>query len=275
MVAFTLPHMSEPETTLLDHFTAYQRGRGFSTATIKRRTNTLRAFAKSLAPSELSDATADDISEFLLRYPSPRTRHAYRSDIATFYKWATRRKLVPADPCELIDPIKVPKSLPRPVPAELIPDLVAYAPNRNLRLMVALAAYAGLRVMEISQLQSEDIDILHGVLLVRNGKGGKDRLVPLHPLLRSLLAVEVAKPGRLFQAKPDTVGRQIGEYLRANGVQATAHKLRATFATSVAAASGNVVMVQRLLGHESPETTMLYVGWDGGDAAPFVSGLYV
>lgn len=274
-IAPTLSIMRDRSVSLVDHFAAYQQGRGFSPKTIKRRTNTLQGFQRSIAPSDLSDATTEDIAEYLLRYPSPRTRHAYRSDLSTFYKWALRRKLVTHDPTELIDPIRVPKSLPRPVPAELVPDLVLYAPNRNVRLMVALAAYAGLRVMEISQLEAEDIDITHRVLMVRNGKGGKDRVVPLHPLLCQLLAPEVRKPGRLFQAKPDTVGRMVANYLRDRGIESTAHKLRATFATSVAtAAQGNVVMVQRLLGHGSPTTTMAYVGWDGGDAVPFVTGLY-
>ena len=268
-------HVGISDGSLIDLFANYQRGRGFSPRTIKRRTVTLRALERAVAPSELSDATTDDIAEFLLRYPSPRTRHAYRSDISSFFKWAHRRKLVDTDPTELIDPIKVPKALPRPVSPALIPGLVTYAPNRNVRLMVALAAYAGLRVMEISQLSTDDIDLERGLLLVRNGKGGRDRVIPLHPHLAELLEPEIRKAGRLFQVQPDTVGRVVSTYLRSQGLESTAHKLRATFATSVASASqGNVVMVQRLLGHESPETTMGYVGWDGGDAAPFVSGLY-
>ena len=105
-------HVGISDGSLVDLFANYQRGRGFSPRTIKRRTVTLRALERAVAPSELSDATTDDIAEFLLRYPSPRTRHAYRSDISSFFKWAHRRKLVDTDPTELIDPIKVPKALP-------------------------------------------------------------------------------------------------------------------------------------------------------------------
>lgn len=260
---------------LAQQFADYQRLREFSPATVRRRTVTLRQFAAFVAPSTLDKATTEDVQEFLSRFPAPRTRHAYRSDLSAFYTWAIRRSLIATNPMLLIDSIRIPKTLPRPVPAGMVPALVAAAPGWDLRAMVAFAAYAGLRVAEIAAICVEDIDLVHDAINVRQGKGSRDRTVPLHPALRALVVGRMPKAGRLFQVLPETVGRKIAAHLRDCGVDASAHKLRATFATELAETShGNVVMVQRLLGHQKPETTMAYVGWDGGVAADTVAGMY-
>ena len=270
-----LPYTGMGVDMLQRQFADYQRLREFSRATIRRRATTLRQFALFVAPGDLSSATAEDAQEFLARFPAPRTRHAYRSDLSAFFTWAVRRNLTPHNPMLTIDSIRIPKTLPRPVAPELIPGLVAMAPTHELRLMLAFAAYAGLRVAEIAALCVEDIDVSHQMISVRQGKGARDRMVPLHPVLMSLLAGRMPKSGRLFQLQADTIGRKIATYLRDSGVDASAHKLRATFATELAEmARGNIVMVQRLLGHSSPTTTMLYVGWGGGEAADTVATMY-
>ena len=270
-----LSFMAAGPTELERQFSEYQRLREFSPATVRRRMVTLRQFAAFVAPSSLSQATTDDAQEFLKKFPAPRTRHAYRSDLSAFYTWAVRRSLIETNPMLLIDAIRIPKTLPRPVPAGLVPSLVAMAPEQDLRLMVAFAAYAGLRVAEIASICAEDIDLVNGLVQVRQGKGLKDRVVPLHPVLRSLLSGRMPKAGRLFHLQSDTIGRKIATYLRESGVDASAHKLRATFATELAEmARGNIVLVQRLLGHSSPDTTMLYVGWLGGEAGDTVASMY-
>ncbi len=267
--------MTKPTDGMVGHFAEYQRTRGFSPATIRRRTMTLTQFQRFLAPGSLFDATDSDVQEFLGMRDSARTRHAYRSDLRTFYTWACRRNLTTTDPTTLIDPIRVPKTLPRPVPAAMVRDLVRHAPTTELQLAVALAAYAGLRIAEITALDGSDIDWAHQVLFVRAGKGNKDRAVPMHPMLAQYLRPYAGKSVRLFHIKVDTIGRLVAKYLRDSGVDATAHKLRATFATELAeAARGNVVMVQRLMGHESPTTTMAYVGWGGGEAGGVVAAMY-
>lgn len=267
--------MGEHGRDLIKAYSQYQQARGFTTRTITRRATTLRQFHSLLVPGDFSSATDQDVQDFLLRYRNPRTRHAYRSDIRSFYAWAFRRNLLPNDPTTLVDPVKVPKSLPRPVPAAMIPALVAGAPTAELRLMVALAAYAGLRAMEIAAIATDDIDLAHNVLIVREGKGRKDRIIPIHPALRQLLEPELRFTGQLFNVNAATVSRVVGRYLKANGLDSSAHKLRATFGTTLSERSnGNIVMVQRLMGHESPTTTMAYVGWGGGEAGPVVATMY-
>src|SRR6188508_1565318 len=83
---------------VIDQFSAYQRGRGFSEATVKRRRLTLRALACHWAPKAWSELTTVEIEEWLGTYGAPRTRAAYRSDVRMFYEWATDRDLLEANP---------------------------------------------------------------------------------------------------------------------------------------------------------------------------------
>lgn len=117
----------------------------------------------------------------------------------------------------LTDPPRAPKHLPKPARAETIATAVAITTSGSTQLAILLGALAGLRVAEITALSSEDIFLDHEppVLLVRQGKGGKDRIVPLHPtLIARLRNVEhgwlfpSSKPNREHVAAQD-VGRRV------------------------------------------------------------------
>lgn len=260
----------------LDTFLEWQQGRNFSTNTVRRRAVSVRGFARWLAPLDLSDATADLADEWLLTYRSPQTRHAYRSDLAVFYRWALRRRLVADNPLTDVDPIRVPKSLPRPVSPELVPALVDSAPTRQLRIALALAAYAGLRRSEIANLRCEDICLVpeRRMLTVRGGKGGKDRRVYVTKALAYHL-IGIPGSGPLFHVGPNTIGQWISKYLRGQGIDATAHQLRHSFCTEGARVlSDNLIALARQTGHESLDTLMIYVGWDGGEIGPRLEGSF-
>lgn len=260
---------------LIDQFTEYQRARAFSEHTITRRQSSLRSFCRFVAPLKLGEVSGLDVEEGVGTPRTPRTRHAYRSDLSAFYRWATRRRLAGSNPVAETDPVKVPKGLPRPIPIHAVPILIAAAPM-PLRLALALAAYAGLRCAEIAALTTDDIQ-LHGtpLLVVRGGKGAKDRVVPLHPELVALLA-ERRTQGRLVAWTPAHLGKRASAHMRRHGYNCTLHQARHSFGTELARVlDGNVVAVGRLMGRSSPNTTQGYIGWAGGDTADKVVGLYV
>jgi integrase len=240
---------------IIDQFSQWQAGRNLSSSTIRRRQVTLRAFASMV---ELGDATVVHVETFLGQQQSPATRHAYRCDLAVFYKWAVRRNLLGHDPVVQTDSIKQPKRLPRPVPPEVVPSLVASCPDRHIRLAMALAAYAGLRRAEICALRSTDIRLHPTPMIdVRDGKGGRDRAVPLHPVLATMLA---GQRGRIVPLSTDWVGRQAAAHIRRYGIDATLHQLRHTFGTVMAdLLTGDLVELGKIMGHSSPQTTLGYV----------------
>ena len=130
-----------------------------------------------------------------------------------------------------------------------------------MRRMIALGSMAGLRSAEIGAVRWGDLDHGNGVLWVREGKGGKDRSVPLSA---GLLA-ELGEPGRPDEpiiGKPMTgkaVSQAIARHMRRLGVDLSAHKLRARYATRFLAATGDLKAAADALGHADLSSISRYV----------------
>jgi integrase/recombinase XerC len=267
--------MSDAE--LFAGFVTYQQARSFSPSTIRRRRLSISRFARFVAPSSVTEATAVDIDEWLSKLASARTRHAYRSDLAVFYRWAVRRGFLASSPVEGTDSVRVPKVLPRPMSAADVAG--AYiAANARLQLAILLGALAGLRVGEMVNLDAADIHLEAEppVIHVRAGKGAKDRVVPIHPTLRPHL--EQLPAGWLFPAQgrthiqPESLGRRLKEHFERCGVDATAHQLRHHFGTEAARwARGDLMVVRGLMGHSSTDTTMGYIAFTPSEGADVVA----
>lgn len=255
-------------------FRRYQQTRALSPRTIRRRSVSTNQFAAWIQPLPLLEVTGELVEEWLSIYAAPATRRAYRSDLMAFYTWAAKRGLC-ENPVLRTDSVKVPKPLPRPVPASYLTAILRAA-TPDVRLMIALAAYAGLRRSEIAALDAGDIDLISEAptIAVRCGKGNKDRIVPVHPDLAALLR-SAPKHGPVVGVAEGTVGVKIADHLRSLGIEATAHKLRHTFGTELARATeGNIILIASLMGHEDISTSMRYVGWAGGPGADAVAAMY-
>jgi site-specific recombinase XerD len=177
--------------------------------------------------------------------------------------------------------------LVRPVPEQKLPVVLSTTEVcrildclRQPRYQVCLSTiYAcGLRLQEGVHLQVQDIDGERRLIHVRNGKGGKDRYVPLpdHSLeqLRQYWRTHQHALW-LFPALPPAgaplstatgplsvrgVQRAFQAALHASGIQkpATVHTLRHSYATHLLEAGVNLRVIQTYLGHRSPQTTALY-----------------
>jgi site-specific recombinase XerD len=150
----------------------------------------------------------------------------------------------------------------------------------HLRFRACLGTiYAcGLRIQEGVHLQVKDIDAERGVIHIRNGKGGKDRYVPLPDQILKILRqywVTHRNPIWMFPSrmeaehrveaatKPVTVRavqRAFEDALQESGVQkaATVHTLRHSYATHLLEAGVNLRVIQTYLGHASPTSTAVY-----------------
>lgn len=269
---------------LFEAFATYQQGRAFSPKTIKRRWTSLRSLAAFVAPLSVRDATPEDLDVWLSRLGAPKTRHAYRSDVQVFFKWAVKRRMLEDNPAAATDSVKLPRSLPRPVPAPVLDEAIRTGSGK-VQLALLLGALAGLRAAEIAALDAtHDVDLDNGVLWVRDGKGSKDRRVPIHPLLAEHLA---GRHGPLFPGNggnahmtAGSMSAMLGRTLTAAGRRLgsdrryTGHMTRHFFGTEAGRASnGNLVLIGQLMGHESAKTTQGYVGWDPAEGAQVVAAI--
>jgi integrase/recombinase XerD len=248
----------------------HQRARGLSPATVRRRQWTIRVM-KNLGFDPLH-AAVEDIEEAMISLGSAESRKCFLSDLRMFYRWARRRDLRQDDPTELIDAVRVPARLPTPLTREEL-SAAGQAADPVTRLMMAFGALAGLRVSEIGRIEGRDI--VGDRLVVRNGKGGKDRVVPLHPLLAEQLAKLENHPGPIFGVQGATVSKRIRLVFRRVGLSHhRPHDLRHSFATAAAEqCDGNLTIVAELLGHTDPCTTKRYAAFTP-DTAAVVAKLY-
>lgn len=179
------------------------------------------------------------------------------SHVRAFYRWAIQQGLTTINAADWLPKVRTESRRPTPVRENELHELMRDA-EPPMRQMLALGAMAGLRSAEIASVRWTDIDRGNGVLWVRLGKGRKDRSVPLS----AGLLVELGEPGDgLIIGKQMTsraVSMAIGRYLRAHGVDSTAHKLRARYGTRFLAATGDLVATAEAMGHSSVATTALY-----------------
>jgi len=181
-----------------------------------------------------------------------------KSHVRAFYVWAMRHDLAERNPSDWIDRVRQKAHQARPVSEADLYRLMDDAPD-DMRRILALGAMAGLRAAEIAKVTWEDIDRGNGVLWVREGKGGKDRTVPLS----AGLLVELGEPGagsvvgRGMTAK--AVSLAASRYFRSRGVESTAHKLRARYATRFLAATGDLAAAADALGHADLSSISRYV----------------
>ena len=146
--------------------------------------------------------------------------------------------------------------------------------------MLTLMADAGLRCMEVAQLQWSDIEIGDEAwLTVRDGKGGKDRVVPLGAMVIGRLRrygwkqrgyVFLGHNGRPI--KESSVSVIANAHLARLGIPCTAHKLRARYATQ-AARVAPLPLVAELLGWSSLKTAQHYVKPDRERSADIVAAM--
>lgn len=245
-------HMWQDE---LDGFVQHLRAGGAAPSTVRlRRMHLERALTwLGLAPFTV---TTTDLEGYLAAHEwAAETRKSVRSSLRAFYGWAEDAGHVDTSPARRLPNVTVPQGKPKPTPDDVMRETMSTADERT-RLMVMLAAYAGLRRAEIAGLHADDI--VDDSLRI-TGKGGKVRRVPLHPDLAAALA---GVRGYVFPGddgghlSPDRVGRIVSRALKGKGW--TAHTLRHRFATRAYAGERDLLTVQQLLGHSSVATTQRY-----------------
>jgi integrase/recombinase XerD len=131
-----------------------------------------------------------------------------------------------------------------------------------------LLAHQGLRISELCDLRVKDVDLEGQRLMVRQGKGKRDRFVPLSAttvaVVRDYLAVRgTAQSDHLLlfrqrKVKDTLVQTRLRRYGRAVGVEVSPHRLRHTLATRLVNVGMDIVSIQHLLGHEKLATTQIY-----------------
>lgn len=244
---------------------------GRTARTIKSYLYALDGFGRFLQPRSVLDASSDDIvayqrhlgsrdlSDSSVRVATYALRFFYR-EVLEHRDWNYAR----------VPPPRRPHRLPEVLDAKEIEAILAAAPNLKYRVACMTVYGSGLRTDEFLHLEPAAIDAARKLIRVSMGKGRKDRLIGLSPVLLEALRAcwRTYQPKRyIFE------GRFPGQPLSASAVQrafrharaqagvaknATPRTLRHSFATHLVEAGTNLRYVQTLLGHQSLATTAIY-----------------
>jgi integrase/recombinase XerD len=223
----------------------------------------------------------DYLAERTRQAYSPRSNSRLLSALRAFFAHALRLGLRSDNPTALLEPPKLPRSLPKALAESEIdallgaPDITSPAGLRD-RAMLELMYAAGLRVSELVTLPATALNLRQGVLRVM-GKGSKERLVPLgeeaqHWLQRYLDEARPQLSGKralaplFINASGEAPTRQqfwqlIKRYAGVAGIdpkRISPHGLRHSFATHLLNRGADLRALQLLLGHASLSTTQIY-----------------
>lgn len=167
---------------------------------------------------------------------------------------------------------KTRKKLPTVLTKQEVCDLIWNIPNHKHKIMIALMYSAGLRVSELINLKVKDLEIQRRFGYVRNGKGGKDRLFVLSkrlaPIIQQIITNNRLKDndylflnnrGGKYNAR--SIQKIVKNAAKKAGIKKNVHPhtLRHSYATHLIDNKYSVTDIQAMLGHKSPETSLIYV----------------
>jgi integrase len=242
----------------------FMRGVGRAERTVRAGLYTMKQLERT-AGRPCDQLATIDVSRFLSNPAlNQRSRAAYFGSISAFYKWFGQNGGV--NITATLPYPKSPKGTPHPVSDQGLRRLLDQRMNHRTRVMILLAALAGLRVHEIAKMRGEDIDLDAGTLRV-TGKGGRTDSIPLHPDLAAA-ALDMPRRGHWFPANARRAGEHvhgrsvsdiIGQAMKRAEVGGTPHSLRHWYGTSLVAAGADLRTAQTLLRHANLQTTAIYV----------------
>jgi integrase/recombinase XerD len=281
---------------LVDEFCEHMAARGYSERTIGNRRAQLSHVVAWLAdrgitrPAEVTRPVLESYQRWLYHYRkkdgeplSFRSQSQRLLAVRAFYKWAARQRHVLHNPASEIELPRAERRLPRPAltaaEAELVlaqPDLGDPAGVRD-RAMLEVFYSTGIRRSELAHLAVTDVDHERQTVLVRLGKGKKDRLIPIGERaltwvrkylsdVRPRLAVAGDDDGTLFLSAEGTgfslerLTQIAARYVKASGVPKTGacHLFRHTMATLMLEGGADIRYIQAMLGHAELSTTQIY-----------------
>ncbi|HIQ51510.1 MAG TPA: recombinase XerC [Nautiliaceae bacterium] len=250
---------------------------GYTKNTVKTYLFFIKEFLEFLKKKKKGLGELDKalLKEFLLKSHSEK-KYAIKSfynlvlALKSFLKFIEREDLL-----IYLKLPKLPKSLPKALSKEEIKKLINSANNIRDKLIVLLFYSTGLRVSELRNLNLNDINLEDKFLIVKQGKGRKDRVIPLSDKIIDLIkeylkwreerfkGKEIEKEAfflnkngrRISTVSLEKIVRNLGKKI---GIKVTCHMLRHSFATHMLENGADIRVIQEILGHEKLSTTQIY-----------------
>lgn len=280
---------------LLREHLAWLSVHNFSPTTVKKRGVYVRAFAlwcferDLLSPLQLTKPMFEAFQRHLFRYRQSNgkplawsSQHLHLKELRQFFAWLTKQNYIPFSPVAELELPKLPRQLPKAILSDDEVDRILQQPDSTTplglrdRALFEVLYSTGIRRAEVCALQLEHIHLDRQVLFIHQGKGQKDRYVPIGLRALSWIARYVEhsrdqlaidpKEATLFLTidgtplNPDSLTEYGRRYIKAAGIDkpGACHIFRHTMATLMHDNGADIRTIQAILGHEKLDTTQIY-----------------
>ena len=262
---------SEEGLVAIEQFAAWLRSKRYSNNTVSTYTDALQSFLKFTNSKSIASLSNQDIIDYNNQYILQRGLSAsYQNQVVNAIKLFFRVIIKSAVEIEDIHRPRRGRVLPNVLSKEEVKSILLAPLNQKHRVMLSVLYSCGLRCGELLVLQPAHIDSSRELIIIKNAKGKKDRVVPLSAKILEMLR-EYYKSYRpkkfLFE------GQVAGEAYDARSLQqvlknavkkagirrpVTLHWLRHSYATHLLESGTDLRYIQELLGHSSSKTTEIY-----------------
>ncbi|MGB9146889.1 MAG: site-specific tyrosine recombinase XerC [Acidobacteriaceae bacterium] len=283
-----------PLQAMLEEYIESLAVKGFSDDTRNVRRELLSLFERWAAerglvePVEITRPVLERYQRYLFYYRKKDGRpltfssqHSRLSPLRQWFKWMTRQNYLLHNPASELELPRLPKPLPRVLTASEAETIlqqpnVADSVGLRDRAMLEMFYSTGMRRTELLRLRLYDVDREAGIVTIREGKGKKDRVIPIGERAvawldkylyeaRPRLAVEpddmtvfLTVQGEPFS--PNTLSLIIREHVEGAkiGKRGACHLFRHTMATLMHEGGADIRFIQEILGHARLDTTQIY-----------------
>jgi|SRR6185312_1406709 len=291
------PVGTDPESlwAYIARFTRWQTERAYSHHTIGKRELTLRAFSAwadergLVYPQEITKPILERWQRHLYLHRkadgeplSVRSQIGHTTPLRAFFKWLAKENYILYNPASDLDLPRIGRRLPRNILTHAEAELVLAVPNLKTavgirdRAMLETLYSTGVRRQELVDLKLYDLDVERGVIMVREGKGKKDRVVPVGQRALAWIDkyVEDVRPeltsgaddGTLFLALTgqalgvERMAEIVREAINDSGIgkRGSCHMFRHTMATLMLENGADIRFIQAILGHADLKSTEIY-----------------
>lgn len=252
-----------------------------SEGTLKQYRYNLFDFFRAV-PKPFNAVTANDIRLYLYnikqnRNASDRYLECIRITLNGFFQWLVANDYLLKNPCEKVEKIRFVEKQRKPLEPIELETFRWNTHEVREKALIDFLFSTGMRISECANVRLADIDWSERAVLIRKGKGGKQRVVYFNAesevSLRKYLETRTDATDALFVSKRaphqplksralENIIREVSER---SSMHVYPHLLRHTFATSGLHGGMPVEKLQRLLGHASPQTTLIYAKLDRVD----------
>lgn len=266
-----LSPLTEDQSLLLEKFKNYLFSKRYSPSTIKTYTETTGVFLRYFREKTMQEINHLDFIEFNNNYILKKNlSNSYQNQVVNalklFFQIIDNKKVV----IELIHRPRREKKLPNVLSKDEVKAILETPKNIKHKAMLSLIYACGLRRSELLNLTLKDIHSERNLLLIKQAKGKKDRVVPISAKLIALLRdyYKAWKPITwLFEGQiPNTkyseksLENVLKQSLAKTNItkKVSLHWLRHSYATHLLESGTDLRYIQELLGHSSSRTTEIY-----------------